>query len=792
MRKIQHFLSKIGLIFATASVILLAGCGATDTGGNPATTDNQIRTPKSALALIQPQSCSAFKDYVSASLIKRYTTIPDYAYYGCNKIGGIAGSGPSIGGTPEVAADNGNITAPPSATLVSGPDDVSQTNNQEAGVNESDRVKTDPQTGTVFIAHSRYLLIADAFPPQNMSMMQQIDMGAEVIDLLYDDSNRRLTVITQYSPPYIYYDTGGVVATDPVPGIAVSTIDSLIAPQATNPDEAVASFFDVSAMLDTKTGKPVLLKQISIDGYYQTSRRIDNRVHMVTRHELKPTVLTEDPAFQKLYSAFNQAISDASCNNLDSSPTTASIKNNPAVIAAQEKLAAKITAVVDNIDVNSFLPQASTSSSTGKVAIDGFLQCSDVYHPKVKSRLGMQVVTSIDTNGDNIAASAIVNNSWLTYVSKDGLYISENSNNWWWGNNDDNIDQTVIHKFSISAQRPAYLATGEIDGHANNSYHFSEYKGFLRVATTQRDRSVATPEQPWLSETKNHMSILADDNAGNLGVVGQVRDLAIGETIQSVRFMGDKGFMVTFRNVDPLFAFDLSDPLKPISKGILKIPGFSTYMHPYDDNHLLTIGRAGGANGLGTSNDVQLQLIDISDLSNPNVIAKYSPTLTNGYSWSAASYDPHAFTFYKPANMLVIPMQINAYRIPGQSFSGMIAFDVSLGNGSTSANISEIARIDHSDLAWDFYCNTNGIVAPEYDWACTNDGYIGWAYPRRAIVMTQAENMYLYTISDIGMKAGSINNKAYAPIEKLIFPPQVYPWAQLARSGSPVVDVALP
>jgi len=784
MQLSKNLFKKIGLLVSVAAITVLTACDSVDTGYDT----SPERAPLSALALTQPQSCDAYKEYVTSSLIKRYTTIPRYSYYGCNRSGGGINNGqpePVTVGAPESSADANLGARPP------GPDDVSQTNNQEAGVNEGDMIKVDSKTGTVFIAHSKYLLIADAYPPQNMSLVKKIDMQAAVIDLLYDEVNTRLTVVTQYQNQILYLNNSDIL----LPGGQAVAIDGLIAPEP-NPmqPETMISFFDVSATLDstaaatTPPADPVLIKQISIEGYYQTSRRIDTRIHMVTRHKLNPIAITADIEFQQLNQQFYEAISNASCDVSGTTVDVESIENDPKVITARENLSAKITTVVATLDVSTFLPQAKISASTGLTAeltdVANFLQCNDVYHPKVKSQLGMQVVSSMDSNGDNLGSSGIMNNSWLTYISKSSLYIAENSNHWWW-NRSDNVDQTAIHKFTISDQRPVYVATGEVAGHANNSFNFSEHKGFLRVATTQNDITPATADSLWSNQFKNHMFVLADDNIGNLNVVGSVRDLAINETIRSVRFMGDRGFMVTFRNIDPLFTFDLSNPLDPILKGELKIPGFSSYMHPYDDNHLLTIGRAGNEAGTGVGNDFQLQLIDVTDMSNPSVVARFeiSRNLSSGYSWSAASYDHHAFTFYKPANLLIIPMQIYASD-PTLSFSGMAAFKITLDDGVNSASITEIGRVDHSDLAKKYYCDPN-ILAPEYDWACLDSSYIYWAAPRRSIVMTESEKIYMYTISDMGMKAGQLTS-TYTPVNGggLLFPPQIYPWLTVGAVDS--------
>ncbi|NOX43772.1 MAG: hypothetical protein GXP19_08600, partial [Gammaproteobacteria bacterium] len=429
----------------------------------------------------------------------------------------------------------------------------------------------------------------------------------------------------------------------------------------------------------------------------------------------------------------------------------------------------KIQSVVAATDIAAFLPGAKRGDASNQTEIPQFLQCTDVYFPKIEANLGMQVVTSMNTDGSNVAASAAVNNSWLTYVSSTHLYMAESSNNWFW--DQANIDQTAIHKFSISENKPQYLATGSVDGYANSAFNFSEHNDVLRVATTQTvyEKIDDSTMGFWQPIFKNHLTLLKDDNNGKMNTISEIRDIAVGETIRGVRFLADRGFIVTFRNVDPLFTFDLSDPNNPLLKGELKIPGFSSYLHPYGDNHLLTVGREGGAGDVGLGNDVQLQLIDVSDLSKPKVIHKYTPDLPQGYSWSAAQYDHHAFTYYEPENLLAMPIQISPNASSISPFSGVIAFKVTLDNG-----FEELGRVDHADLAEQYYCVDNTVIDPLIGY-CSSGYYGDWATPRRSVVMTSGPSVYLYTISDVGLKANEVND-FNTTLGSLLFPPQIYPW----------------
>jgi uncharacterized secreted protein with C-terminal beta-propeller domain len=203
--------------------------------------------------------------------------------------------------------------------------------------------------------------------------------------------------------------------------------------------------------------------------------------------------------------------------------------------------------------------------------------------------------------------------------------------------------------------------------------------------------------------------------------------------------------------------------------GEIEISGFSTYMHPYDENHLLTIGRAGGEGGIGVGNGMQLRLIDITDMANPEPLRSYELEMPTGWSWSSAEYDHKAFTFYQSANLLAIPLQYSNY--PIETFSGVVAFEVTPENG-----FQEVGRVDHADLAFDYYCVANaGSLIGDYATKCSDNGYLYWAAPRRSIVMTDVDDIYLYTLSDVGLKASSVNDLS-TTLGSLVFPAQPYPW----------------
>lgn len=231
-------------------------------------------------------------------------------------------------------------------------------------------------------------------------------------------------------------------------------------------------------------------------------------------------------------------------------------------------------------------------------------------------------------------------------------------------------EQTIIHKIDISRGSATLTATGSVSGHMINQFAMSEYKENLRIATTSGNN--------WNGDqSENNMYVLNDD----LETIGSVEGLAQGEQIYSVRFMGDKGYMVTFEQVDPLFVIDLSNPQKPRVEGELKIPGFSNYLHPYDEDTLLGIGRDTivDENGRVLQQGIKIALFDVSNVNRPKEID--SLVLGGRGASSEALYNHKAVLFSKEKNLLVIPFQDWDYQDEHNQFTGAAVLSVDTKDG---------------------------------------------------------------------------------------------------------------
>jgi uncharacterized secreted protein with C-terminal beta-propeller domain len=251
------------------------------------------------------------------------------------------------------------------------------------------------------------------------------------------------------------------------------------------------------------------------------------------------------------------------------------------------------------------------------------------------------------------------------------------------------MEKTVITKIALNGKNLTYKATGEVTGSVLNQFAMDEAGDNFRIATTKN--------QTWLpygdeagQKSFNNLYVLDKD----MKTVGSLEELATGERIYSVRFMGKRAYMVTFQQTDPLFVIDLSEATKPKVLGELKMPGFSNYLHPYDDTTLIGIGKETiDKNGQILTSGLKLSLFDVANVKAPKEIAKYE--MGGRGSDSIALYDHKAFLFSKDKNLLAIPVSLTKKTDDNSwgkfEFSGLAVFDIN------KQGFKLKGKIDHSD-----------------------------------------------------------------------------------------------
>jgi uncharacterized secreted protein with C-terminal beta-propeller domain len=275
----------------------------------------------------------------------------------------------------------------------------------------------------------------------------------------------------------------------------------------------------------------------------------------------------------------------------------------------------------------------------------------------------------------------LLSSSSTLYVSQENIYLTSP---WWIQFEEEGFESTMIYKIKVKKGEIEYDAEGSVPGRLLNQFSLDEYDNHLRVATTKGYLTRSG------SKTSNNVYILNT----SLGISGSIEDLAPGEDIYSARFMGVRGYLVTFKKVDPLFVIDLSNTKKPTVLGKLKIPGYSDYLHPYDENTLIGLGKEtveAEEGDFAWYQGVKISLFDVSDVANPRELAKYeigdrgtdSPVLRNH----------KAFLLSEPRNLLVFPVlvaeinpDIYSGEVPPNAYGeyvyqGAFVFDVSRENG---------------------------------------------------------------------------------------------------------------
>lgn len=288
-------------------------------------------------------------------------------------------------------------------------------------------------------------------------------------------------------------------------------------------------------------------------------------------------------------------------------------------------------------------------------------------------------------------------------------------------------DKTVIHKININNGKITYENKGEVDGRLLNQFSMDENNNYLRVATTTN---------LWLSNGRveyNNVYVLNNE----MNVVGSLKNIAQNETIYATRFMGDKLYAVTYRQIDPFFVIDLGTPTSPKILGYLKVPGYSSYLHPISDTLILGVGKDTGQNQWGgtSTKGVQISLFDVSDFSNPKLVDSYS--IGDQGSDTPVLYDHKAFLYSDTKKMLILPvMEVtqhtnsNGYNIKSDVWNGAYVFNVS-NNG-----FGMLGKIAHGTSTNDYYYWNNGAAV------------------KRSIYL---DNI-LYTISGKYIKVNDLNN----------------------------------
>lgn len=471
----------------------------------------------------------------------------------------------------------------------------SDTTTQEEGVQEADVMKND--STYLYVLTAGWLRIVQASPGEQMHEVGAYELGGWGQDMykLPADADVATTIvaITQTDNWYGGYAEEGV-AVDVDVDVEAAQVTPEIGLCWFSSPETVVTVLDVSSH-----GIPVIVSKTTLDGSLGSSRMIDNRLYLTLFN------------YPDYYGGFR----------FDE---------------------------VEEVDAATLIPDYKVELADGTTSTGDLLSWDTIYRPTDPDGLGLASIVSLDvTNPAALSAVGVMAYPGNLYASPQAIYLTDTGYNYSTG---DWRETTDIYKFAVSEAGVSLTAAGSVPGRVLNQYSMSEYGGYLRIATTTGPSW--EPENERVSV--NSVYVLGEQ-AGVLNVVGSVENLAPGEEIKSARFLGTRGFLVTFEQVDPLFTFDLSNPTNPVKVGEWHGPGYSAFIMPMGENHLLTIGQSMDTEGEWIrANGVQLSVFDVTNFAAPQLLHQ---RIIGSYStWSEALYNPKAFTYYASRDLMALPI----------------------------------------------------------------------------------------------------------------------------------------
>jgi uncharacterized secreted protein with C-terminal beta-propeller domain len=542
-----------------------------------------------------------------------------------------------------------------------------------------------------------------------------------------------------------------------IPTVAPSAPQALPAPSATAGDSAVPDFSQTNVQeagvdepdivktdgrtvfaiaggtlhaLDVTGAAPRLVGTMNLDGAYGHQLLLRGNRLLVMSNSYGGVPMASDV----IISASQVVISELDVSNpaamtvrrtmtMEGALVDARLTGGTARVVVSASPSVIRPAAVGRATLRTFVPRTVLKSAvSGKTFRRSMVACDDVRHPRRFSGLDLLTVLTIDLDKGlfNVDRDAIMAGAQTVYASTTGLYVASQRYvaSLEAGRAIPQRARTDIHRFDTSKPDvTSFASSGSVAGFVLNQYSMSEFEGALRVASTEEPVwfDDGTPD----GESESFVSVLAE-HGRSLDLLGRVGGLGRGERIYAVRFVGDKGYVVTFRQVDPLYTLDLSKKTEPRVVGELKILGYSAYLHPISDDVLLGVGQ--DATEAGRRLGTQLSLFDVS---NPRLPARKANVSLGGGASSSAEFDPHAFLYWKATRLAVIPLSVYGQNT---SFSGAVGFRIG------TASIAETGRIAHPPDPGDTYTPPIG----------------------RSIVIGDA----LYTLSYAGLAASRLDNLA--------------------------------
>lgn len=538
------------------------------------------------------------------------------------------------------------------------PNDYSETNVQVKGVDEADIIKTDGNY--IYTISGNTLFIIHAYPGDESEIVSTIEFDQKPSNLFLKDD--KIAVFGNFRDLDYFekYD--------------LSTRSSF-------------SYFNIYDVSDKKN--PELVKEYKFQGNYFNARMIGNEVYLVTSTGMNYEITPPIPIIIDGENLKTMAVNDVFYYNRP--------YNN-----------------VELINVYSINLDSLKNTDSKSVAVERsqnmYMSHNNIYityseyinEYDLRMDIMMEVLEDKITKEDKelIEKIKLTDNDVLTQNEKKQKIVEVYMNYVYMMSNtqqeelEDKLElklkekiekieyfeYTIINKIEIDNGKITIKNNGKVPGKIINQFSMDEHDDVFRIATTLSGRWSSVSRDRTLST--NNVYTLDDE----MKIIGTLEGLAEDESIYSTRFIEDKLYMVTFKEIDPFFVIDLSNPENPKDLGELKIPGFSRYLHPYDENTIIGIGR--DATETGRTTGLKISLFDVSDVKNP--VEKVTFVTKERYAQSTALYEHKAFLFSKDKNLLVIPAYSHDYDDPSKGYNGAFVFRI------TENEITLRGLIDHS------------------------------------------------------------------------------------------------
>ncbi|KAI0557986.1 hypothetical protein FGB62_243g022 [Gracilaria domingensis] len=546
------------------------------------------------------------------------------AFFGVGGSGGNGGDGAALGSL----GNGGAPVATPASDPVAGVD-FSETNVQVNGVDEPDIIKTDGSR--VFVIRGRSLFVLTVlFSGTHGTLTGRLTLPTSASEMLIEGDH--LLVIAR---------TFGSIHSSPSTSSGVFGFSS--SSGFRTPRGSTTTVYQVKI----NNGSPKLIATLRMEGRYLNSREVNGVARIVMLYQ---------PSFQFRFPSCSLSFAEAKAYNQD---------------------------IIRNTTEKDWYPGYSLKVEGNPQETTALLSpCTNVYVPGPFSGFELLTVVTLPVSGvlKPTGSVSIVSEGDEVYSTASSLYVTTTEYRWDFFGFENSLRsgrnfKTSIHKFSLNNNGANYVASGEVSGSVLNQFSMHETNGYFFIATTDG--------APWWGARDASSSKVTsfEPKFGALRQVGEVGNLGLGERIFAVRYVKDTAYVVTFRQIDPLYIIDLSKPQALKVTGELKIPGFSSYLHPISSGRILGVGQDATADGRTTG--AKVTLFDVSDRTNPRELSSW--TFPN--SRTTAQWDHRAFLYWEPESVAVLPVSTN---FGSARFVGSVVLEIS------DDNIEERGRITHS------------------------------------------------------------------------------------------------